>query len=626
LDLALIVNQSLNGLATASSLFLVSAGLSIIFGVTRIVNFAHGSFYMLGAYGAYWIMARLGTGPLGYYGAILLAALAVGAVGAAVEVLLLRRIYRAPELFQLLATFGLVLIAGDGVVMLFGPNDLVAPRAPGLKGALLVLGRPYPAYEAALIVLGPAVLALLWWLFHRTRWGTLVRAATLDREMVGALGVNQARLFTSVFFVGTLLAGLGGAVQLPREAIHHQMDLQVITEAFVVVVVGGLGSLPGAFLAALLIGELHAFGILLFPKITLVLIFLVMAAVLVIRPWGLLGRPEGLARVPGLVWEAPLRMRGRGWTLVFRGGALLLLLMPWVSGGYTLTVLTEVIIMALFAASLHFLMGAGGMASFGHAAYFGLGSYGAALAVKYLALPLPAALAAGVTAAGLGALAFGWGSVRLSGVYMAMLTLAFAQIAYAVSFQWYELTGGDNGLLGIWPDAWASNRIVFYYLTLALCGAAVLALRHLHDSPFGYGLRALRDSPLRAEALGMDRRRHQWSAFVLAGLFAGLAGGLFAFFKGSVFPDNLGIPMSLDSLVMVLLGGVNALGGPLAGALVYKTLHLAVATVTDRWQFVLGFIIVGLVIAFPHGLVGALRGLAGSEDPSAAPGKREGSA
>ncbi len=183
-----------------------------------------------------------------------------------VEVLLLRRIYRAPELFQLLATFGVVLIVQDLALMIWGPQDLLGPRAPGLRGSVDILGQRFPQYELFLIVVGPVVLGLLWLLFHRTRWGTLVRAATQDREMVGALGVNQRMLFTGVFFLGSLLAGLGGALQLPRESVNLHMDLAIIAEAFVVVVVGGLGSLTGACLAALLIGELHAFGILICPR------------------------------------------------------------------------------------------------------------------------------------------------------------------------------------------------------------------------------------------------------------------------------------------------------------------------------------------------------------------------
>ncbi len=195
--------QILNGLASASSLFLVACGLSIIFGVSRIVNFAHGSFYMLGAYLA-WTLARgmnwVAWGPLGFWASVVVAALAVGVIGILVEVLLLRRIYKAPELFQLLATFGLVLIVQDVALFIWGPTDLAGPRAPGLRGAVEILGQRFPQYELLLIFIGPAVLGLLWLLFHRTRWGTLVRAATQDREMVAALGVDQKLLFTSIFF------------------------------------------------------------------------------------------------------------------------------------------------------------------------------------------------------------------------------------------------------------------------------------------------------------------------------------------------------------------------------------------------------------------------------------------
>jgi branched-chain amino acid transport system permease protein len=293
--------QFLNGLASASSLFLVAAGLSIIFGVTRIVNFAHGSLYMLGAYLAVTLSGWLGgaVSASGFWAAVLLAAGAVALIGALIEILLLRRIYASPELFQLLATFGLVLIIGQIVIIVWGPEDLLGPRAPGLSGAVILFGQRFPAYDLLLIALGPLVLLALHLLFRRTRWGILVRAATQDREMTGALGVNQAWLFTSVFALGSFLAALGGALQLPKAAVSHDMDLQIIVDAFVVVVVGGLGSVPGAYLAALLIAELHAFGIAQFPKITLVLTFLIMAAVLVVRPWGLLGRPALAAAAGG---------------------------------------------------------------------------------------------------------------------------------------------------------------------------------------------------------------------------------------------------------------------------------------------------------------------------------------
>jgi len=600
------VVQFLTGLASAASIFLVASGLSIIFGVTRIVNFAHGSFYMVGAYLAFTLIDKLAVGPLGFWLAVVVAAVAVGAFGAAIEVLLLRRIYHAPEMFQLVATFGVVLVVQDATLFLWGAEDLVGPRAPGLDSSVEILGEMVPQYDLALIALGPAVLAGLWLLFHRTRWGTLVRAATQDREMVGALGVNQAWLFTGVFFLGSFLAGLGGAVQVPREAVSLLMDLNIIAEAFVVVVVGGMGSITGAFLAAVLIGELNAFGILVFPQITLVLLFLVMAVVLVVRPWGLLGQPEAPARAATGAAEPPLRPAGRGFRLVAWACVAALLLLPLVTDEFTLVLAIDVMVFALFAASLHFIMGAGGMVSFGHAAYFGLGAYGAALAVRYLAAPMELALVAAPILAGVGGLLFGWFCVRLSGVYLAMLSLAFAQIAWSVTFQWYDFTGGDDGLLGIWPAEWASGKVAFYYLTLALSGGGVLALRRILFAPFGYTLRAGRDSPLRADAIGIDLRRHQWFAFALAGLFAGVAGGLYVFSKGSVFPDEMSIPRSIDGLVMVLLGGVQTLSGPIVGAAAFTVLEDLISRL-DYWRMILGIVIIAIVVAAPQGIAGFAR-------------------
>jgi branched-chain amino acid transport system permease protein len=603
--LEFLVVQFLNGLASASELFLVASGLSIIFGVTRIVNFAHGSFYMLGAYIAYTLAARLMDAlPGGFWLALLLAALAVALIGALVEVAILRRIYRAPELFQLLATFGVVLIVQDLVLILWGPQDLLGPRAPGLEGAIEILGQPFPAYDLLLIALGPAVLLGLTLLFRRTRWGILVRAATQDREMVEALGIRQDRLFTAVFILGAFLAGLGGAVQLPRASVHHAMDLEIIVETFVVVVVGGLGSVPGAYLAAVLLGVLNAFGIVIFPQISLVLAFLVMAVVLVVRPWGLLGREEAQPRTAAALWDTPIRPMARG----RRDSVLILVLglaaLPVFAGDYLLTVASEVLIFALFACSLHFLMGVGGMGSFGHAAYFGLGAYGAALAVTYLGLPMEAAAPAGPVLAAAGAMIFGWFCVRLSGVYLAMLTLAFAQITWSIAFQWYDVTGGDNGILGIWPSPWASSAAVFYYLTLLVTGLGIVLLRQFVFAPFGMGLRACRDSPLRADAIGIDRAAHQRLAFVIAGGFAGVAGSLYAFLKGSVFPDVLAIPLSVDGLVMVLLGGLQTLTGPVIGAAAYKAMQVVLASWTDYWRLVIGIVIIALVVAFPRGIVG----------------------
>ena len=610
--------QLLNGLASASTLFLLAAGLSLIFGVTRIVNFAHGSLYMLGAYVAWSLTARMG-GALGFWAAIGAAALAIGALGAVIEVVLLRRIYRAPELFQLLATFALTLIVRDAVLFVWGPDDLLGPRAPGLSGAIEIFDRRLPLYDLALIVIGPLVLAGLWMALTRTRWGALVRAATQDREMVGALGVNQSMLFTSVFTVGAALAGLAGALQLPREPANAALDLAAIGDAFVVVVVGGLGSVPGAFLAAILIAEVKALcialgawtppwgGVIVFPKLTLVAEFLVMAIVLVVRPWGLLGAPQAPERPRALappMRPATAAQRLAAGALVIALAALPLATPP---GSYTLVLAIDILIGVLFATSLHFMMGPGGMQSFGHAAFFGLGAYGATLLLKTAGAPMEIALPAAALIGALGAFAFGGFAVRLGGVYFAMLTLAFAQIIWSIVYQWDTVTGGSNGVVGVWPAPWAASKPAYYYLSLVCCVVVVLALRRMLFAPFGYALRATRDQPLRAEAIGVHVRHVQWRALVIAGGVCGLAGGLFAFSKGSISPDVISIGRSVDGLVMVLLGGVSTMAGPIVGAASFLFLQDMAARHVDYWRAMLGVLILVLVLAFPDGIVGAAR-------------------
>src|SRR2546428_213603 len=490
-------------------LFLIASGLSLIFGVTRIVNFAHGSFYMLAAYLTYTLAAPLPLGAAAFYVAVLLAAASVGLAGLGVEVALLRRVYRAPELYQLLLTFALVLVVADVVKLFWGSENLTGPAAPGLAGSVEIAGQLSPTYDLALIGLGPLVAAGLRWLFYRTRWGVLIRAATQDREMVAVLGVDQARLFTSVFVLGSFLAGLGGALQVPRQALTNVMDASIITEAFVVVVVGGMGSVPGALLAAALIGVIDAFGVLVLPRASVVVPFVVMAVVLIVRPWGLLGRSEVQQRTAGgaIVTAGTVRVPPRWLAAVL---AALIAVPPFLPT-FHVWVLVEILAFALFAASLHLLMGTGGMVSLGHAASFGLGAYGAALLVTWTKAPM-------------------------------LLAFAAAPLAAAVG----------------------------------------------------------------AETVGINIRLHQWTAFVVAGFFGGVAGGTFAFLKGSVFPNLLAVPMSVEPLVMVLLGGVQAPAGAPVGAAIYKLLDTVATRYTEYWQLVLGAILILLVLAFPRGILGVV--------------------
>jgi branched-chain amino acid transport system permease protein len=613
--LSSLLIQTLNGLASASLLFLVALGLTLIFGVTRIVNFAHGSFFMLGAYLGTSFHGVLGGGVLGFWGGALAAGAAVAVIGLGVERVILRRIYRAPELLQLVATFGVVLIVKDAVLFVWGPEDILGPRAPGLTGSIDVAGKPLPTYDLLLILLGPAMLLGVWALLDRTAWGLRIRAATEDRDMAAALGIDQAVLFSSVFALGAFLAGLAGALALPREPASLGLDLAVIADVFVVTVVGGLGSLPGAYLAAVLISVVKAWCIGLgtvtvlgvtvsFTKLTIVAEFLVMAAVLLVRPWGLLGKEPAEARAArgvALPLDEPSRIT---WAALAATLAALALL-PFAVDVYTLVLMTDVAILALLAASLGILMGWGGMASFGHAAYFGAGAYGAALA-SLAGAPFPLALAAGFLLAAALAALYGRLVLRADGISLAMLTLAFAQITWAVVFQWDAVTGGSNGLIGIWPPRLLADRTAYYLFTVAVAGLAVAAVWRLAHSPFGYALRAVRDHARRAEASGLPTGQIRWAAFILSGAIAGLAGALLVFAKGSLSPDTLSIPRSVDALVMVLLGGLETLAGPLVGALVFTWLSDWVTRATPYWQAVLGLTIVALTLAFPQGITGTL--------------------
>lgn len=606
--MGVLIAQLLTGLANAAALFLVASGLSLIFGVTRIVNFAHGSFYMLGAFIGYSAMQVL-PGGFGFWTSILVAGVAVGVIGVIVEMFVLRPVYRAPELFQLVATFGVILVIQDLALLVWGAEDVLGPRAPGLKGVVRIMGEPVPQYDLALIAITPVVLFALWYLITKTRLGILVRAATQDREMVGALGVNQAWLFTGVFFLGAMLAGIGGAIQLPKGGADLLMDFNILAAIFVVVVIGGMGSLPGAFVAAVLISVLNVFGVRYIPQSTLVLMFVVMAVVLMVRPYGLFGREE-VAGEHGQVGEpeqpiAPFGTRGR----VAVGILLALLaLVPLFASSFMQVLIIDIIVFCLFAASLHFILGLGGLVSFGHAAFYGGGAYAAALLVYYANTPMELALILAPLVAGLLAVIIGWFCIRLTGVYFAMLTLAFSQLLWSLVYQWGDFTHGDDGMTDIWPSAWASSTTAYFYLTLIIGTGGILLLRHAAHSPFGYALRASRDSSRRAEATGIDTKQVQWVAFAFAGAMAGLAGGLFVFSKGSVFPTELEIARSFDALIVVFLGGVKTLSGAVVGASVLEVAE-DYLTRFEYWRLLLGLLIIFVVIVAPEGIAGSARKL-----------------
>jgi branched-subunit amino acid ABC-type transport system permease component len=280
--------QLVNGLFIAAGIYLVASGLSLVFGVLGVLNFAHGSFYMYGAFFVFtWVGYRFG----GFWPALLIAPVLVVILGVATEVVFLRPIYKADPLYQLLLTYGLVLMFGDIVKLIWGAENQSVLRPPGLEGTIPILGALFPAYQMfVLLPIGIATMVALWALLNHTQIGNVVRAATQDREMLGALGVNVRLLYSGVFAVGAFLGGLGGAVLAPMGALYPGMDFDVIIEVFLVVVLGGLGSMAGTALGALIYGELKSFGILWVPDLESLFIYILMVIVLLTRPQGLLGK------------------------------------------------------------------------------------------------------------------------------------------------------------------------------------------------------------------------------------------------------------------------------------------------------------------------------------------------
>jgi branched-chain amino acid transport system permease protein len=293
----ILIIQVLNALFYAAVLFLIAAGLSLIYGVMRIVNLAHGTFYALGAYVTAWVVGsafgHAVSGGLGLIGLLLLlpiGAFAIAALGAAIEPTLLRPLYRRPEEYHLLATFGLLMVLEDVMKLLFGGTPLSAGAIMDHMGSLPVGRFLYPVYNLFVIAIGLAAAVGLWWFIYRTKFGVILRATSQDRRMASALGLNVGRVYVQAFAIGCFMAGLGGAVVVPAQAAVLGMGIEALILAFVVVVIGGLGSLEGALVGALIVAFVRTAGIQFFPEIELAVLYLIATAVLLIRPTGLFGR------------------------------------------------------------------------------------------------------------------------------------------------------------------------------------------------------------------------------------------------------------------------------------------------------------------------------------------------
>src|SRR6516225_6080079 len=604
----LLVAQLLNGLVYGVLLFLMAAGLSLIFGLMNVVSLAHGSFFMLGAFFGLSVFKLTGSFLL----ALVLAPIPVVALGVLMELFFLRPLYRRGHMDQVLLTFGFTFVFLDLVQTLWGRMVVRLPAPEALQGTIEIGLGVFSAYRLFLIALGFAIAVLLWLFLERSRIGAMVRAGVDNAIMAAGLGANIPALFTGIFGLGVALAALGGIAAAPVLGLYPGMDTEILIPAFIVIVIGGMGSLRGAFAGSLLIGIVDTFGKAYFQSIALFLIYLAMTAVLLIRPEGLFGTSSsGVAIAPAVTTtSAPTTPHTRAAALL----ALLALIgLPFLMTDYPRALTSEIFIFAIFAMSLDLLLGFTGLMSLGHAAFFGLGAYSVAILGAQLAISAWVGLAAGVAIAAGGAAAIGFFCVRTAGIPFLMLTLAFSQLIFSVALKWRDVTGGSDGLaLAAQPSFFGlslSRSLVMYFMTLAFFTAVYVVLRRLINAPLGHVLIGIRENEPRMAAIGYPTRAYKLLAFTIAGAFAGLAGGLYAIFNGFISSDAMYWTASGDILIMTMLGGAGTLIGPAIGAGAFLLMKNVVSSYSDHWLAIIGAAFIGCVMYFPGGIWGTARQL-----------------
>jgi branched-chain amino acid transport system permease protein len=611
----------LNGLATSMLLFLVASGLNIIFGILGVINFAHGTLFLLGAYITLTVINLSGN----FWWALLIGPVVVGIIGGAIEYFFCRRLYNRHHIYQILLTFALILVINDLIKIIWGSGlkSITPPKI--LSGSISIFGSPFPITSVFIIIIGFLAALGIWLLFQKTKIGKTLRAVSSDREIANALGFNVPYIFSFAFMFGALLAGLGGVLSTLRISFTPGVDVEYLIFSFAVVVIGGLGSFLGSFLGALIVGEMYSLGIFAIPSLAMSFVFILLVLTLVIRPRGLFGRVAETRHVPIAPYTAPFKLNE---VFLFKKlppsfapylmGIIiigLLTIAPLGMSQYWITLASEIFMFALFATSFNLLLGYTGLLSFGQAALFGAGAYTVSLIVLKLTNSWPLAFLGAVMLSTLVAAIIGFLSIHRAEIYFAMLTLSFAQLFYTVIYKWTKFTGGSDGLIGIPLPKFnffgivlnLSNPIRYYYFTMGILIASLLILRRIVRSPFGQILLAIRENPIRLEFTGINPRRYKLIAFVIAGFFSGLAGALFAPFSGTIDPGIAHWSKSADPVFMSLAGGITTFVGPAIGAAVFLSLNSIISTITQYWMLIFGVILILIVMTFPTGMTGFLK-------------------
>jgi branched-chain amino acid transport system permease protein len=621
-------------------LFLMASGLTLVLGIMNVINLAHGSLFMLGAY--FVVTFHDWTGSYGL--AVVLACAGCFLLGLVLEYLLIRRLYKLDHLYQVLCTFGVILILNEGTRWIWGTQPLRSSIPPWLAGVVEIIpGAPYPIYRLVIIGLGLVVALLLYLLIGHTRLGMMIRAGASNATIAGALGINLKLLFSIIFALGAALAGLAGVAAAPILTVYAGVGDEILILSLVVIVIGGLGSVRGAFVGAMLVGVADTLGRAYFrqamvtflppsdadaivPALTSMLVYGLMALVLFFKPSGLLpaagaNQSRVMQVVPLTVAQGQPDRQSAPWRAGFIASAAVLLfafpmIATWAGNPFWMDVVVRILIFSIAALSLDFLLGYAGLVSFGHALFLGVGAYAVGILAfhgvtsGFIQWPI-ALLAAAIIAAVVGTVA-----LRTSGLFFLMITLALAQMFYYVAVGLY-VYGGDDGL--VVPDRSTfggvvnlQNPVVFYYVVLAALVSALYLSQRFLDARFGWVLRGAKSNPRRMVALGFPLFRYQLSAFIIAGVICAGAGILLANATEFVSPSVMHWTRSGDLIIMITLGGMQTLVGSVVGAFALLGLERHVSALTVHWQIVVGLLLIGVSLFLQDGLYPSLTRLAAS--------------
>lgn len=620
------VSAILNGITLAGLYFLVASGFTLVFGLMRNVNLAHGSLYLLGAYIGYDFALWTGSWWIG----ALAGAAALAAVGALMQVLVFQQL-AGDDLRQTLVTIGISVVAADLMLAVWGgktyqfevpavlDGTVTLPIVTAIKSSGQAVFLRFPLYRLVVFATSVVIGVALWLGLHRTKFGMMIRAGVDDRVMLSVAGVNVRLLFVGVFAIGGALAGFSGVIGGSALSIAPGEDVRYLLASLVVVIVGGMGSITGAAIGALLIGLAEQLGLVYFPTYGVVLTFAIMVVTLALRPQGILGNARLRA-------TDPPRAAGAADIVVARFDnataalAVALILVPAVASSFVVFQIgAQALILGLIALSLVVLGGYGGMVSLAQLSVAGIAGYAVAIlghnSTGVLGLNWPwwlyvpvAILLAGIVSALIGAIA-----VRTAGIYMIMITLAVSTGVFLLAQQNYTIFNGHSGFRGLAPPpvfgvTW-SSAVPFYYLCLGVAAIGYACVVYAARSAFGRALTGARDNQRRMRAVGYSVTLVRVMAFFLAGLIAGAAGVLLVWFNGRISPGTIAVSESIGILVIAVIGGMRHPIGAFAGALLFVLLKtFAIDFVgADRFNTLIGVIFLVIVFASPDGLFGVWR-------------------